>query len=442
MNTSDLLLSLVIIIIFVLLYLYNILGVTIEKIKRLWPLYRCNPVIMPLAGFFGHNPTTNFNNCAQNIQKIYMSELLLPINYNINTISKAGNEINTSVLDTKSFINRFRNDISNIVKNIMSVFLNLTIDVETSNIKIKDVLSRLSATLTTLTYYSEGTLPTINSAKISNDRELKASLARERSYAQAQAQAQAEAQAQALADSEARAIGIASESENRLSAKNKQMLEIQADSEARITALNKSQSEAIALEQQKARDEALAAKNQRDIDEARMQENYNKQLQDIINWYKDRTKSADKNLQTSQIQSASANDACCFHPNTIVKTFNNKLFKIKDLKLSDRLKNGQKICAIMQINNLDNSNNFIEDLYLLKDGEQSMPILVSGSHLIFDESSMNYIHVKDHPKSVKSSTNSQMFICLITSDHTIPLGNYIFHDWEDNNGSPSKDKNC
>ena len=55
---------------------------------------------------------------------------------------------------------------------------------------------------------------------------------------------------------------------------------------------------------------------------------------------------------------------------------------------------------------------------------------------------MNYIHVKDHPKSVKSSTNSQMFICLITSDHTIPLGNYIFHDWEDNNGSPSKDKNC
>ena len=28
--------------------------------------------------------------------------------------------------------------------------------------------------------------------------------------------------------------------------------------------------------------------------------------------------------------------------------------------------------------------------------------------------------------------------CLITSNHTIPIGQWIFHDWEDNNGSPAK----
>ena len=29
--------------------------------------------------------------------------------------------------------------------------------------------------------------------------------------------------------------------------------------------------------------------------------------------------------------------------------------------------------------------------------------------------------------------------CLITEQHTIPIGDYLFHDWEDNNGSASKD---
>jgi len=29
-------------------------------------------------------------------------------------------------------------------------------------------------------------------------------------------------------------------------------------------------------------------------------------------------------------------------------------------------------------------------------------------------------------------------VCLITSNHTIPIGTNIFHDWEDNQGSPSK----
>ena len=108
------------------------------------------------------------------------------------------------------------------------------------------------------------------------------------------------------------------------------------------------------------------------------------------------------------------------------------------MKLSDRLKNGQHIYATMNLNNQATPDTFIEDLYSLKDGEENQDILVSGSHLVFDDSIMDYIQVKDHILSTKSAINSTNLICLITSDHTIPLGKYIFHDWEDNNGSPSK----
>jgi hypothetical protein len=34
---------------------------------------------------------------------------------------------------------------------------------------------------------------------------------------------------------------------------------------------------------------------------------------------------------------------------------------------------------------------------------------------------------------------SDYFSCLITTDHVVTIGNKIFHDWEDNNGSRSKD---
>ena len=351
MKTSDLLLSLVIIIIFVLLYLFNILGVSIQNIKLMWPLHRCKPIFMQMAGLFGYDPVVNFNNCVQNIQATSMSELLLPINYNIKTLNSAGNELNNSVIDTKKFVNRFRNDISNIVKTIMSVFLNLTISIEQSNINIKDVLSKLIATLTALTYYSEGSQTTIKSAqnKYKNDV----------------------SQLQDTFDK------IQTQVQN-----------------------NESKARLISQAQTMTKEEIIS--------------------------------------QAQTLPATCAVPPLCFHPDTLIKTFDSQIVKIKDLELTDRLKNGQRIYAIMNLNNLDNSNNYIEDLYLLQSGEEREPIFVSGSHLIFDKSIVDYIHVKNHPESVRSSYNSDYLVCLITSDHTIPLGNYIFHDWEDNNGSPSK----
>ena len=319
METSDLLLSLIIIIIFVLLYLYNILGINIIKEKDLWSLYRCNPAYMSKARKYGYDPVDNFNNCVQNIQLSSMSEILLPVNSNINTLINAGSEINNSVTDTKKFINRFRNDISFIVKSIMNIILRLTQDIDMSNKNIIDILNQLNELIT---------------------------------------------------------------NENS----------------------------------------ALQANNN------------NKEQFQTLN--KSKTNSQTKSKTNSQNNTLAP--PLCFHPDTYIKTFDSQIVKIKDLKLTDRLKNGQRIYAIMNLNNLDNSNNYIEDLYLLQSGEEHEPIFVSGSHLIFDKSITDYIHVKNHPESVESSYNSDYLVCLITSDHTIPLGNYIFHDWEDNNGSPSK----
>ena len=65
-------------------------------------------------------------------------------------------------------------------------------------------------------------------------------------------------------------------------------------------------------------------------------------------------------------------------------------------------------------------------------------IIVSGSHLVFDPKYKNFVKVEDSSFSELTDIKCEKLTCLITSNHTIPIGGRIFHDWEDNNGSPSK----
>ena len=65
-------------------------------------------------------------------------------------------------------------------------------------------------------------------------------------------------------------------------------------------------------------------------------------------------------------------------------------------------------------------------------------IIVSGSHLVYDLNTQNFIPTKHIKTSELTNINCEILSCLITSNNTIQLGDWIFHDWEDNNGSPSK----
>ena len=87
MRSSDIFLSLMIFIIFGLIYVLNILSVGIKKIKDNWVSYRCNPMIIPIAGYFDVDPVENFTYCVQNMQAIYMSDLLQPVYFVINGVT-------------------------------------------------------------------------------------------------------------------------------------------------------------------------------------------------------------------------------------------------------------------------------------------------------------------------------------------------------------------
>jgi len=131
--------------------------------------------------------------------------------------------------------------------------------------------------------------------------------------------------------------------------------------------------------------------------------------------------------------------ALCFHPETKVKLQNGNIFSMKEIPLNSILPNGSRVCAVMEISNLDEKGNYVEEMYKVKNkGEPSDTILVSGSHLVYDTVLCDFVHVKELSAAESSDVNCDILYCLITSDHTIQIGEWIFHDWEDSNGSAPK----
>jgi hypothetical protein len=118
----------------------------------------------------------------------------------------------------------------------------------------------------------------------------------------------------------------------------------------------------------------------------------------------------------------------CFYPNTIVKLQNGETKAMKDIDLGDILENGAVVESVMKIDNKKERN----PLYVInKGGVNEENIYVTGSHLVFDKKKNKYVKVENYPEAVLSKVETDWFSCLITSNHTIPIGSQLFWDWED-----------
>jgi hypothetical protein len=118
----------------------------------------------------------------------------------------------------------------------------------------------------------------------------------------------------------------------------------------------------------------------------------------------------------------------CFHPLNKIKLNNGNVVLMKDVHLGDVLQNGSIVESIMQINNKTNP----EPLYKIKNaGINNEDIYVTGTHLVFDKILNKFIEVKNASWAIKTDIIIDWFICFITSDHKIYIGDQIFWDWED-----------
>ena len=118
----------------------------------------------------------------------------------------------------------------------------------------------------------------------------------------------------------------------------------------------------------------------------------------------------------------------CFYPKTNVKLKNGDIVKMEDLNLGDILENGSRVNVLMKLDNAAN-----EKLFKIQGkGVNGEDIYVTGTHMIYCEKSKKFIEVKNSADAIEQSDVScKWFSCLITDDHIIKIGEYVFWDWED-----------
>ena len=294
MNSKDVALSFLIVFIFFIIFVWNIVSSNVGKIQNNWPEYRCNPVIMPFAGYFGHDPAKNFNECIQGIQKSSMGEFLQPTNYALSLASKSGEAVTESVQGIREFLNYLRNQLHKTIRKIFTVFLGIVQPINQILVKFRDLTMRLLGAMTVMLYMVDGSNKTVVSA-------------------------------------------------------------------------------------------------------------WNSDVGGLIR-------------------------TLCFHPDTpvIIKNNNGLRYECKmhELMLGDILENGSEVMGLLQ---LKGGNNF----HKIWSNKLKKFIYVTGTHLIQHPKSKRFIPVEDMEESELSQKSSKIMSCLITSNHRIPIGEYTFWDWED-----------
>ena len=114
----------------------------------------------------------------------------------------------------------------------------------------------------------------------------------------------------------------------------------------------------------------------------------------------------------------------CFISDTRIKLDNGDEVEIKDLMLGDVLEGGVTVNATLQIRNVDNA-----PFYKVFSEDLNDYIYVTGSHMIKEND--KFVRVDECSFTEISDVVCDKFICLITDDHSIPIGGHVFRDWAD-----------
>jgi hypothetical protein len=132
----------------------------IEVVKADWPSQRCNPLVLPFAGFI-NKPTDmsnleftvgNFNNCLNTILQDVVLVALQPLYFAVNIIQEAINNLTEAFNKLRQMTAGLRKQILFTAEKIHVAMNNLVITFIGYTIKIKDSMLKVNGIITTAFY--------------------------------------------------------------------------------------------------------------------------------------------------------------------------------------------------------------------------------------------------------------------------------------------------
>lgn len=156
MKSSDIFLATFIIFIFMICTLVTYLSKGFKNIQDNWILYRCNPLIMPFAGYFGHDTGENFGICVGQMQKDAMPMFTAPLHATHAALSQNMSAIHTQVDSIRKLQGNLRPSLGGNFLNVFNIFGNVISAFHQFINGFKDLLMRILAVMATLLYLLQG----------------------------------------------------------------------------------------------------------------------------------------------------------------------------------------------------------------------------------------------------------------------------------------------
>lgn len=289
----DVMSSFLILLIFGIIFLGLIIAAMAKNIEKNWPKYKCNPIVIPMAGYLGKDAIKNFTECIGDIQGGFMGMFLAPLQYVMSILAGLGGTIMESVENVRGMFNSLVDGILDMFGSILGIFFNIGLAFQILMGNVKDLIMKMVGILYTLGLFINAATITAKSAN-------------------------------------AGPIGT---------------------------------------------------------------------LIDVFG---------------------------CFPNNTKIKLLNGTYKEMSKLSLGDKLVSGGSVHAILKV-----KGNERNTYYKIYSNELKDYIYVTGDHLIKNKSTGEFIPAKQYKDAIKTKQWDNEMSCLVTTNNLIPIGEYIFWDWED-----------
>ena len=152
MGLSDTGKAFLIVIIFSLIQLSITLSIGLSHLKNNWNKYRCNPLVIPLAGMVEEDPIETFKECTKEIQWDFMKTILKPI-YNSFTYFLDSGNLFVGILESlKTGLNVQHGSTLDMMNDLGVRFNILLTGLSIAFITVSDMFGKVSSMVTVIFY--------------------------------------------------------------------------------------------------------------------------------------------------------------------------------------------------------------------------------------------------------------------------------------------------
>lgn len=161
----------ILVIILMLVFAYSYVMKNIQPIKDNWVQERCNPKVIPFAGYINKPDGStafeytkeNYDFCVQNILKSISGYAVEPITFVTNAISEMYNTLMNSLNNMRAMFSNIRTSVGNIAQEIFGRIMNVIIPIQYILVSVSDLMQKAGGVMTATLYTVMGVIDMLKS---------------------------------------------------------------------------------------------------------------------------------------------------------------------------------------------------------------------------------------------------------------------------------------